>query len=134
MEFRSALLGLKEGQEHGPLIEAAVAAVSPGAVLHLATFVRVGTKEDELPRLDAAGSVLRSHAETLEHRGFEVRTDVRLLAVNAAGDLLDIATEHAVDLIVIGLVKRTRVGKALLGSDAQRILLGSPCPVLGLHI
>lgn len=55
----------------------------------------------------------------------------------AAGDdyadgLIAIAEEVAADMIVIGLRRRSPVGKLILGSNAQRILLDAPCPVLAV--
>ncbi len=47
-------------------------------------------------------------------------------------DLVRIATEEDADLIVIGLRRRTPVGKLILGSNAQRVLLDAPCPVLAV--
>lgn len=51
---------------------------------------------------------------------------------DAAQEVLDAAEEHEVELIVIGLRKRTAVGKLILGSTAQRILLQSTCAVLAV--
>ncbi len=49
---------------------------------------------------------------------------------DASDQLVDLAEEIAADLIVIGLRRRSPVGKLILGSNAQRVLLDAPCPVL----
>jgi nucleotide-binding universal stress UspA family protein len=60
----------------------------------------------------------------------EVRQLVR--GQDIADDLIAVAEEVAADFIVIGLRRRTPVGKLILGSNAQRILLDAPCPVLAV--
>lgn len=49
-----------------------------------------------------------------------------------AEDLVGAAESNAAELIVIGLRRRSPVGKLILGSNAQRILLDAPCPVLAV--
>lgn len=51
---------------------------------------------------------------------------------SAADDLLDVAEEAGAELIVIGLRHRTAVGKLLMGSTAQTVLLRAPCQVLAV--
>jgi nucleotide-binding universal stress UspA family protein len=46
--------------------------------------------------------------------------------------VVDIADEVGAELIVIGMRRRSAVGKLLLGSTAQRILLDARCPVLAV--
>lgn len=128
--FDRVLVGLKEGLAHGALLDLARRSASPGAKIHLVTLVRTGSYEDEPDRLEKVGRDLEMHATALKAEGFEVTHEFNLIVVAAAGELLRIAEEQKSDLIVIGLAKRTRVGKALMGSDAQRVLLGSQCPVL----
>ena len=60
----------------------------------------------------------------------EVRQLVR--GNEPAEDLISVANETDADLIVIGLRRRTPVGKLILGSNAQRILLDAPCAVLAV--
>lgn len=63
-------------------------------------------------------------------------TEVRFLIVrptrgrDAAEEVLQAVEDHGAELVVIGLRKRSPVGKLLLGSTAQRILLQAPCAVL----
>jgi nucleotide-binding universal stress UspA family protein len=51
---------------------------------------------------------------------------------DASEALLAVATEVDASVLVIGLRHRTPVGKLLLGSSAQRILLEASCPVLAV--
>lgn len=61
----------------------------------------------------------------------EVRNLIR--GNDPSEDLAAVATEEKADFIVIGLRRRSPVGKLLLGSNAQRTLLDSPCPVIAVH-
>ena len=80
-------------------------------------------------RFEAALTAVQNQLDEVgvEH---EVRQLVR--GNEPAVDLIEVAHEVNADLIVIGLRKRTPLGKMLLGSNAQRILLDASCPVLAV--
>jgi nucleotide-binding universal stress UspA family protein len=61
---------------------------------------------------------------------FEIRRPVR--GQEASDEVVQAAKEVDASLIVIGLRRRTAVGKLILGSNAQRILLDAECPVLAV--
>lgn len=50
-----------------------------------------------------------------------------------AEELLDLIDEVHADLVVIGLRRRSPVGKMIMGSTSQRVLLDAPCPVLAVQ-
>ncbi|QAY71300.1 universal stress protein [Xylanimonas protaetiae] len=76
---------------------------------------------------DAALDELDARLEQVgvEHEITEVAGDL------AEGLVLTAARTDA-ELIVIGLRRRSPVGKLILGAGAQRILLEAPCPVLAV--
>ena len=49
-----------------------------------------------------------------------------------ADEILGIAREVEASAIVIGLRRRSPVGKLILGSSAQQILLEADCPVVAV--
>jgi nucleotide-binding universal stress UspA family protein len=61
---------------------------------------------------------------------YEIRTSADVH--DSAEELIKIAETTAADFIVIGLRRRSPVGKLLLGSNAQRVLLDAACPVLAV--
>src|SRR5690625_2180035 len=61
---------------------------------------------------------------------FRIRTFVR--GNDPSEDLVTAAEEVGAELIVIGLRRRSPVGKLILGSNAQQILLHAECPVLAV--
>jgi nucleotide-binding universal stress UspA family protein len=50
----------------------------------------------------------------------------------AAASILAVAEQHGADLIVIGIRRRSPVGKLITGSTAQAILLDADCPVVAV--
>ena len=78
----------------------------------------------------AAVDSLRAELSTLQGVEAELRqvTDGR----DIAEALDDVSTEVGADLVVIGLHRRTPVGKLILGSAASRILLTVRAPILAV--
>lgn len=75
--------------------------------------------------LDALDSQLTELG--IEH---EVRQMTRGLA--PAEEILSVADEVDADLIVIGVRRRSPLGKLVTGSTAQQVLLDALCPVLAV--
>ncbi|GAB2752178.1 universal stress protein [Nocardioides pakistanensis] len=88
----------------------------------------------EFDRDDAIESESQLQEVKAELESHGVEHDLRQLVrgMDPAEDLVNVAEEVKADLIVIGLRRRSPVGKLILGSNAQRVLLDAPCPVLAV--
>lgn len=116
--------------------EAALGTAIAEARLRAASLVVVsshrGGQEYDEGRAASAQAELDALRARLEEAGvpFTLRQTVR--GLEPAEDLIAVAEEHSADLLVIGLRRRSPVGKLILGSNAQRVLLDAPCAVLAV--
>ncbi|WP_347043039.1 universal stress protein [Brachybacterium nesterenkovii] len=72
----------------------------------------------------------RPLTERLDETGVEYRLQVVPRRDDPADDILRAAESGEVDLVVLGIRKRTPIGKILLGSTSQRVIMEAPCPVV----
>jgi universal stress protein A len=75
-----------------------------------------------------AGEALEARAAELRGRG--VKTSWRANAGVPFEEIVKIAGEERADMIVMGTHGRSGLNRVLLGSVAERVIRGAPCPVL----
>ncbi|MDV3222138.1 universal stress protein [Intrasporangium sp.] len=117
-----------------PQGEAAVTAAIAEAKAHDEALLVVNmSRDDKLVDAHRAApeQLLRVEAELTESGlSHEVRRVEH--GTDPADALLELAEEMGARLLVIGIRHRSPVGKLLLGSTAQRLLLEASCPVLAV--
>ncbi len=64
--------------------------------------------------------------------GIACETHAIVSAMSPGEDVVQFATENEIDEIVIGVRRRSKVGKLLFGSNAQYIILQAECPVVAV--
>jgi nucleotide-binding universal stress UspA family protein len=116
---------------HAALSRAAEEAQLRGARLVVVNSHRGGREFD---RDDAVETEEDLEAIRTQLRDAGVEHEIRQLVrgMDPADDLVNVANDVDADFIVIGLRRRSPVGKLILGSNAQRVLLDAPCPVLAV--
>ncbi|HSO60437.1 MAG TPA: universal stress protein [Desulfobacterales bacterium] len=89
----------------------------------------------EIPRkeFEAAEKELQQQEIMLKGDGLSCETLLSVRGLEAGEDMVRIATEKKVDEIIIGLQRKSKVGKLLFGSTAQYIILNAPCPVVTIR-
>lgn len=65
-------------------------------------------------------------------QGIECRTEVIVSSMTPGEDLVEFGKEKGIDEIIIGVKKRSKVGKLVFGSNAQYIILKAECPVVSV--
>lgn len=116
--------GLREAIKHANAFKAEVVMVTsvPNNEKHYPEVVEsLEKKLKEAEALfDENGTICTTH---VSYRGVDI---------SAGEDLVEFAREEQVDELILGIRTRTRVGKFLLGSVAQWVLLKAECPVIGV--
>lgn len=132
--MKHAVIALKPGTGHLALLELARSVLTADARIRLISFVQISTNEDEVQRLEEARRTIDRIAGELRGEGYTVDTEVSVAAAGVGHAIASTAERVGADLMVLGLTKRSLVGKVLLGSDAQGALMAATCPVLCVHV
>ena len=116
----SERLTLKEAAKEADLRQTAL------SVLHIAEGVDIDIIEDQKTRVrDEITQVL----EEVNLPGVEWTLEVAT-GVDVAETVLDLVADSEVELLVIGARRRSAVGKMIMGSVTQTIILRADVPVL----
>ena len=99
------------------------------ATVCIITSMQQGTESD-VGDIEAANSALEQIQAKVTAAGLTGETHLLIRGKTPGDDLTSYATENDVDEIFIGVRRRSKVGKLLMGSTAQQIILKAPCPVM----
>ncbi len=125
-------VGYLRSDEGRAALDAAIDEVDTrGGTLVIVHSMR-GGEHDEAETVADYDVALDEISSRLDERGIthEVKRFAR--GGSPAEDLLQTAHDDDIDLLVIGVRRRSPVGKLLLGSNAQDIILRADCPVLAV--
>jgi nucleotide-binding universal stress UspA family protein len=82
------------------------------------------------PEIEAAEATLKDIKIRLDKEGLPCETHLVIRSLTQGEDLVNLTRVHKIDEIIIGVKRRSRVGKFLMGSTAQFIILNCECPVV----
>ena len=124
------LVGYDRSEEAGRALELALQhAKAFGAKVYVLTSRSKGTDE-EVPDIEKDEENLAKVEKRLQEAGVECETHLMIRGSTPAEDLIEFAEEKHVDEIIVGVAKKSRVGKLIFGSNAQYVILHAPCPVM----
>lgn len=82
---------------------------------------------------DNAENELKDLAETFfKEDGIACEPHLLVRGMTPGEDLIQFANEQKIDEIILGVRRRSKVGKLLFGSTAQYIILEASCPVVSI--
>jgi nucleotide-binding universal stress UspA family protein len=99
----------------------------------LATTVAAGSRESAEAKSKAEKVF---EAEKLKYKLANIDCETYLLhhGVSEEDELLEFAKQNKAELIILGARKRSKLGKFLLGSVIQHLIIAGICPVLAVPL
>jgi nucleotide-binding universal stress UspA family protein len=124
----TVVVGYVRTEQGEAALAAAISVLAAGERLVVVNRPEPSELEEFSAEQDADG--MRSN---LAEQGVDAEVVNLDLTADPAELIVEQAASHGARLVVIGLRRRSSVGKILLGSTAQAVLFNSPCPVLSVR-
>jgi nucleotide-binding universal stress UspA family protein len=93
-------------------------------------FSMVGGPEIPRNEFENAERSLQQQEILFKSNGIACESVLSVRGMEAGEDVVLMAEERKVDEIIIGIQRKSKVGKLLFGSTAQYIIMRAPCPVV----
>ena len=75
---------------------------------------------------------LEAYKKDFEEQGIKCETNLVVRSLSPGEELVDFAKSNDVDEIIIGVKQRSKIGKLIMGSVAQYVILSAHCPVVSV--
>ena len=98
------------------------------ATVHVMTSLEGGSRE-KIEKVRKAEEILDAAKDFLEKEGVVNEVHQMVRGLTPGEDIIKYANENEIDHIFVGIEKKSKTQKILLGSTAQYIILKADCPV-----
>nr|WP_321399452.1 universal stress protein [uncultured Desulfobacter sp.] len=99
------------------------------ATVLIVTIMPEGMEKDQ-EQINETQAGLEAAKTHFDRKDIPCETHLLIRGIDPGDDLVNFAKETQADEVIIGVKNRTKVGKLLLGSTAQAVVLNAPCPVV----
>ena len=100
-----------------------------GATVDVVTSMEEGTGNQQ-EEIEKAERGLEWAKSLFTDKNIPCKTHLLIRGMFPGEDLVEFARDNKIDEIVVGVKRRSKVGKLLLGSTAQFVILQANCPVV----
>lgn len=104
-------------------------AKSFSADIEVVTSMEEGNTGD-VGQIKSAEKELEWVESHVSSQGINVKSHLLIRGMTPGEDVVQFAADNDVDVLFIGVRRRSKVGKLLFGSNAQYMILKAPCPVM----
>ncbi len=101
------------------------------ATLYIATSMEKVSEKERMD-LDKVEKQLAYVKNAMQAEGIDCETHILVRGLTPGEDIVEFAVDRKIDEIILGIEKKSKVGKLFFGSNAQFIILEAPCPVLSV--
>ena len=103
-----------------------------GAKVFVITSMAGGSAE-KVEEIGKAAENLRYAEQFFQERNIDCEASQLARGLTPGEDMVRFARENDIDQIFVGIEKKSRTQKLILGSNAQYIILRAPCPVVSVN-